>query len=87
MVASSAFMTYADGPVAKETDPAGLTSAPGETVGAGNETAGSAGTEAVPPVSEAQNSSTSTVTAGSSASAGNTVTAGSSTVRPLLEVR
>lgn len=80
MVASSAFMTYADGPVAKETDPAGLTSAPGETVGAGNETAGSAGTEAVPPVSEAQNSSTSTVTAGSSASAGNTVTAGSSTV-------
>ena len=30
MVASSAFMAYADGPVANGADPAGLTSAPGQ---------------------------------------------------------
>ena len=86
MVASSAFMAYADGPVTKGTDPAGLTSAPGETIGAGNETAGEAAeTVAAAPAAEAQSSNT-TVTAGettasdNSAAGSGTVTAGSSTV-------
>ena len=45
MVASSAFMAYADGPVANGADPAGLTSAPGT----GNETAGVAAAETTAP--------------------------------------
>lgn len=76
MVASSAFMTYADGPASMGTDPAGLTSAPGEMTGTGNQDTASAVTEA-PAVSEAQSGS-STVTAGSQ-TAGNS-TAGSGSV-------
>ncbi len=72
MVASSAFVAYADGPVTTGSDPSGLTSAPGETSKA--EAAPVAVTEASAqaPTSEAGSS---TVTAGSS-----TVTAGSGTM-------
>lgn len=80
MVASSAFMTYADGPVANGTDPAGLTSAPGETAGAGNGTTGvtAAETAAPAPASGAQSSGSQTVTEGGNAAASGTVTAGGS---------
>ncbi len=81
MVASSAFMAYADGPVANGTDPAGLTSAPGETIGAGNETAGvtAAETAAPAPAAEAQSSTSQTVTVGENAAASGTERGGSST--------
>lgn len=73
MVASSAFMAYADGPVNAAADPAGLTSAPGETAGAEHETTAQA--VIAPAAENTQSSDSQTVTAGSS-----TVTAGSSTV-------
>ena len=82
MVASSAFMAYADGPVANGADPAGLTSAPGEVTGTGTETAGVAATEnaAPAPVSETQGSAPQVVTAGENTAASGTVNAGSGTV-------
>ncbi len=74
------FMTYADGPVANGTDPAGFTSAPGETAGAGNGTTGvtAAETAAPVPASGAQSSGSQTVTEGGNAAASGTVTAGGS---------
>lgn len=88
MVASSAFMAYADGPVSNGTDPAGLTSAPGEVNGAGSETAGMAAAEnaAPAPASDAQSSPSQTVTAGgntadtNTANGGDSASAGNSTV-------
>ena len=73
MVASSAFMAYADGPSAAGTDPAGLTSAPGEYVGAGTEnteseaaiTPTAAESQAAgPQITPEQSSTSQTVTAG-----------------------
>lgn len=73
MVARSAFMAYAEGPVANGADPAGLTSAPGT----GNETAGVAAAETTAPASaaETQGSTSQIVTVGENTSAG-TVNAG-----------
>ncbi len=73
LVASSTFMAYADGPVTVGTDPAGLTSAPGET--SVNETAQAVATETVAPTSAVAGSGTvtvgnSTVTAGSTQATG-----------------
>lgn len=71
MVASSAFMAYADGPSTTGSDPSGLTSAPGEVSGTEAAQTSAAATEAAMPTSSGESS---TVTAGSS-----TVTAGVTT--------
>ena len=84
MVASSAFMAYADGPVPVPTSDAGLTSAPGE--GTGTETNVTTGTppivptEAAAPTQGAQTENAPTQAAGPAESASSTMTAGSSTV-------
>ena len=85
MVAGSAFVAYADGPVSG-TDPAGLTSAPGEYVGTGAENAESA-TENAPAAAETQAEGPQTIAAGTQeqGNISQTVTAGTTNSSPVSQ--